>query len=93
MNTIFFKECPLNPVISHKYENESLVLLHSVSEAPVKMRLLLISVFAAFAVFCGVDARPEKRETFHGDKVISVIPKDEKQLLVLQVSHQSESPS
>jgi len=41
-------------------------------------------VFAAFAVFSAVDARPEKRETFHGDKVISVTPKDERQLLVLK---------
>ena len=49
------------------------------------MRLLLISVFAAFAVFSAVEARPEKRETYHGEKVISVTPKDDKQLLVLQV--------
>merc|ERR1711872_264428 len=49
-----------------------------------KMRLLLVSVFAVVAVFCPVEARPEKRETFHGDKVISAVPKDDKQLLVLQ---------
>merc|ERR1712002_968939 len=50
----------------------------------IKMRLLLVSVFAVVAVFCAVEARPDKRETFHGDKVISAVPKDEKQLLILQ---------
>merc|ERR1739838_753433 len=49
-----------------------------------KMRLLLVTVFAVAAVFCAVEARPDKRETFHGDKVISVVPKDDKQLLILQ---------
>merc|ERR1712243_508937 len=49
-----------------------------------KMRLLLVSVFAVVAVFCAVEARPDKRETFHGDKVISAVPKDDKQLLILQ---------
>jgi len=55
-----------------------------ISRTALKMRLLLISVFAAFAALSAVEARPKKRETYHGDKVISVTPKDEKQLLVLQ---------
>jgi len=50
----------------------------------IKMRLLLVSVFAVVAVFSAVEARPDKRETFHGDKVISAVPKDDKQLLILQ---------
>jgi len=48
------------------------------------MRLLLISAFVVATAFCAVQARPEKRETFHGDKVITAVPKDAKQLLVLQ---------
>ena len=55
------------------------------------MRLLLISLFVVLAAFSAIEARPEKRETFHSDKVISAIPKDEKQLLVLQVGYKRSS--
>ena len=48
--------------------------------------LLFFTVFAVFAAFSAVEGRPEKRETFHGEKVISAVPKDDKQLLVLQVN-------
>jgi len=48
----------------------------------MKYCVLLSFLFAVVVVV--VQARPEKRETFDGHKVISVTPKDEKQLLILQ---------
>ena len=49
---------------------------------PIKISLsvFLVSTFCSFAF-----ARPEKRATFHEDKVLSVFPENEDQLAALKV--------